>query len=161
MPTIVFNGKSYNSPDEMPDNERKAYEQMMGMFMDKNGNGIPDLLEGDLVKNVLTAHATMVNINGKTVSSLDELPPDVRQKVDGAFQMLSNMGILTDATADSAQSEPVSYEPQIVSKPITAQSSNVLEEDRGTSIFSIIIISALVCFGLTAATIAVWVFMNR
>lgn len=157
MPTITFNGKTYNSPDEMPANERKAYEQMMGMFVDKNGNGIPDFLEGDLVQNVLSAHSTNVNVNGMTVHNLDDLPPELRQKVDGAFQMLSNMGILTD----QPQTPQISREPQIASKPFAAQPSSVMEEDHGTSIFSIIVISILVCLGLAAATIAVWVFMNR
>lgn len=161
MPTIVFNGKTYNSPDEMPANERQAYEQMMGMFVDQDGNGIPDLLEGDLVKNVLTAHSTMVSVSGKTVSSLDELPPDVRQKVDGAFQMLSSLGILTDPPANQPQTPQISREPQIGSRPFTPQSSAIAEEDRGTSIFSIIVISILLCLGLAAATIAYWVFTNR
>ena len=157
MPTITFNGKTYNSPDEMPANERKAYDQMMGMFVDKNGNGIPDFLEGDLVQNVLSAHSTNVNVSGMTVHNLDDLSPELRQKVDGAFQMLSNMGILTD----QSQTPQISREPQIASKPFAAQTSSAMEEDRGTSIFSIIVISILLCLGLTAATIAVWVFMNR
>jgi hypothetical protein len=157
MPIIVFNGKSYNSPNEMPVNERKAYEQMMGMFVDKDGNGIPDLLEGDLVQNVLSAHSTKVNLSSMTVHSLDDLSPEMRQKVDGAFQMLSNMGILTD----QSQAPQISREPQSASKPFAAQTSNVMEEEHGMSVFSIIVIGILLCLGLAAATIAVWVFMNR
>ena len=52
---IMFNGKTYNSLEEMPANERMAYEQMQKIFVDANGNGIPDFLEGDIAKNVMTA----------------------------------------------------------------------------------------------------------
>ena len=31
---IIFNGKTYNSIDEMPVNERQAYEQMSQIFKD-------------------------------------------------------------------------------------------------------------------------------
>ncbi len=50
MATIIFNGKTYNSLEEMPANERQTYEQIANMLVDKNGNGIPDFLEGDLVQ---------------------------------------------------------------------------------------------------------------
>lgn len=37
MPSkIVFNGKEYNSVDEMPTDVREAYQKMRGLFEDKN-----------------------------------------------------------------------------------------------------------------------------
>jgi len=39
---IIFNNKTYNSLEEMPANEREAYESMFKIFKDENGNGIPD-----------------------------------------------------------------------------------------------------------------------
>ena len=45
---IIFNGKTYNSLEEMPANERQAFEQMQQIFVDANGNGIPDFMEGDI-----------------------------------------------------------------------------------------------------------------
>lgn len=44
--TIVVNGRTYSSLDEMPPEARAAYQQMMGVFADKDGNGVPDILEG-------------------------------------------------------------------------------------------------------------------
>ena len=87
MATIIFNGKSYNSLEEMPEKERKAYDQMMDIFADKNGNGIPDFMEGDMVQKVLAANSTSINISGATYHSLDELPPELRQSVDKAFKV--------------------------------------------------------------------------
>ena len=39
---IVFNGKTYDSLDEMPPKERKAYEAISAVFADKDANGVPD-----------------------------------------------------------------------------------------------------------------------
>ncbi|RIK48355.1 MAG: hypothetical protein DCC59_15295, partial [Chloroflexi bacterium] len=83
MPSVIFNGKTYNSIEDMPADERKAYEQVSQILVDKNGNGIPDLLEGDMAQNVLAAHSTgmHVTVNGKVYRTLEDLPPDLRQSV--------------------------------------------------------------------------------
>ena len=93
--TIIFNGKTYNSLDEMPPNERQAYEQMLNIFMDKNGNGIPDFLEGDMAQNVMTAFTSNINVNGKSYSNVNELPDDLRARVQGAFEKMEQFGIVT------------------------------------------------------------------
>ena len=81
MATIIFNGKSYNSLEEMPANEKMAYEQMMNIFVDADGNGIPDFLEGDMVKNVMTAVTSNISVNGQMYEGMNELPTDVREKI--------------------------------------------------------------------------------
>ncbi len=44
---IIFNGKEYASPEEMPPDVRQAYNQAIGiMLADANQNGIPDIFEG-------------------------------------------------------------------------------------------------------------------
>lgn len=162
MQTIIFNGKTYNSFEDMPAHERRAFEQMSHMFVDANGNGIPDLLEGDMVKNVLVAHSSQanINVNGKTYHSYNELPPELRQQVDGAFKMLSTMGFLDGA--EDSQAAPASPEVQVRSKPFIApQSSPVIEEESGRSTFSMVLIGITLCFVVTAATIAIFAFMNR
>ena len=45
---IVVNGREYASPDEMPADVRASYERAMATLADKNGNGIPDILEPHL-----------------------------------------------------------------------------------------------------------------
>ena len=162
MPTINFNGKTYNNIDEMPANERQAFEKLSSLLVDANGNGIPDLLEGDMVQNVMAIHATKtsINVNGKTYHSLEDLPPDLRQSVDGAFQFLSKMGI-ANAIPD-VQTPAIHQEPQAKSKPFLAQESpSAIEEESGRSTFSIVLISIVLCFAVVAATIAIFVFINR
>lgn len=157
MAMINFNGKSYNSPDEMPPNEREAYNQMMSMFVDKNGNGIPDFLEGDMVQNILSAYTTQVDVNGNTYNNLDSLPPEVRQQVQGAFAKLSEAGILPQsASLPGMQGNlPVSREPAVTSRPFVSREYNpTVQEDKGMSPVMWIVIGValmmLCCMGAGA-----------
>ncbi len=44
---IFFNGQEFSSPDDMPTEIRRAYDQVMtGMLADANHNSIPDIFEG-------------------------------------------------------------------------------------------------------------------
>ena len=47
MPKINFKGVQYDSPSEMPPDVRAAYEKAAAMLPDRDGNGVPDLLESD------------------------------------------------------------------------------------------------------------------
>ena len=49
--TITVNGRTYNSPDEMPPEVREQFEKAMSMLADRNNNGIPDVLEGAAAGN--------------------------------------------------------------------------------------------------------------
>lgn len=42
---ITINGKTYHGVDEMPPDVRTQFEQMQSMLVDKNNNGIPDIVE--------------------------------------------------------------------------------------------------------------------
>lgn len=90
--TIVFNGKTYSSVDEMPPDIRQAYEQIMNTFADKNQNGMPDVLEGVLGINSndlsLPSRSTTIIYDGKKYDSADQLPPEARQKYEQAMGKL-------------------------------------------------------------------------
>lgn len=43
---IVINGKEYSSTEEMPPEIRALYEKAMETFADRDGNQVPDILEG-------------------------------------------------------------------------------------------------------------------
>ena len=46
MATIIINGKTYNSLDEVPPDERKMYESLLGsVFADADHDGVPDVLQ--------------------------------------------------------------------------------------------------------------------
>jgi hypothetical protein len=156
---IIFNGKTYNSPDEMPANERQAYEQMFQIFTDKNGNGIPDFLEGDIAKNVMTAVTSNINFNSKVYNNLNELPPDARQKVQEAFAKLNQLGIVTanpsmPVSGQSARAFEPAFQP---SKPLIPQEP-VVQKNGGNR--WMLIIGFLAAMLICAVAVAIVLFMR-
>ena len=140
---IIFNGKSYNSLQEMPSNERTAYEQMQKIFVDADGNGIPDFLEGDIAKNVMTAFTNVVNYDGKVYNSLDELPADARQKVQDAFAKLNQLGI-GSGTPSAQKKQPFDFAFQ-PSKPLLQQEPTDNSATRALLIIVAIAVALVVC----------------
>lgn len=161
MPVIIFNGKTYTRIEDMPADERQAFEQMSKMFVDANGNGIPDFLEGDIVQNILAAHSTKTQISadGKTYHTLENLPPELRQSVDSAFQMLSNMGILKDMP--DMQPKPFSREPQFESRPFVPKGSTAIKEEDGRSTFVLVLGGIVLCFAIVVVTFGILYLTNR
>lgn len=149
MTSITFNGRTYNSLNEMPANERQAYEQMMNIFVDKDGNGIPDFLEGDMVQNVLKAYTTNISADGNTIQSINDLPPETRESVKNAFKILSQLGVLPKDAPTSVFSQPapqISREPKFVSR----EYNPMIQEDKRSSPRTWImlgVLSLLCCIG--------------
>jgi len=163
---LTFNGKTYNSIEEMPANERQAFEKVSALLADKNGNGIPDFLEGDIAQKVLTAYSGNITINGQEYHSLEELPNDTKDRIRSAFGMLAKMGLVspesTSATVTQVQSVHVEPKQTAVSKPFApAQTPSVMEEDRGSNIFVLVIGVVVLCFVLAVAAFAVFYFTGR
>jgi hypothetical protein len=87
MEILSFNGKTYNSLEEMPADQRAAYEQVMAFMKDENNNGIPDLFEGDVIQKMIGLAAnTRIVVNGQEVQGLEAMSPEARAKFDNAMQ---------------------------------------------------------------------------
>jgi hypothetical protein len=96
MRNIVVNGKSYSNIDDMPPEIRKIYQETMGIFADKDGNGIPDLVEGksETNINIIPVHAgeaTIINADGRIYTNISELPPEAQEKYKLAMGKLSQV----------------------------------------------------------------------
>jgi hypothetical protein len=83
---ITMNGKKYASIDEMPPDVRRQYEQsMQSMMVDKDHNGIPDILEhpptpgNAMSSNVQTTKRIMVN--GRSYDRIEDVPPQFREAI--------------------------------------------------------------------------------
>lgn len=173
MPTIVFHGKTYNSVDEMPENVREAYKHLMNIFVDKNGNGIPDFLEGDAAQNVITAFSGNFNVNGTTYNNVDELPEEMRTRVQSAFNMMAQMGLVNRGTVMPAmqmggmqtiqqpQTESTSFDSIPSTPPPPVSSSSAIQEERGTGIFLWVVLGIVLCFLVVVAAFGVFYFMSR
>ena len=70
---IVFNGKEYGSPEELPENVREAYEKAMA------GKSAVQLSAGANVKVVF---------NGKQYKSVDAMPPEERKLYEDAMALV-------------------------------------------------------------------------
>ncbi|HTL31362.1 MAG TPA: hypothetical protein VL282_19165 [Tepidisphaeraceae bacterium] len=80
---MTVNGKTYSSINEMPPDVRAQYEKAMrSMMADKDGDGIPDLLE-----NRTPGSSTSVNVmvNGTTYHRLEDVPPEFRKSIMNAM----------------------------------------------------------------------------
>ena len=105
---IVIDGKTYKSVDEMPPDIRAKYEEAM-RSLDKDQNGMPDLLEGanlfedknkDGVPDALEGLAKLkgsrpqvissskILVNGQMYDGLDQLPPEIRAQYEQAMSAL-------------------------------------------------------------------------
>ncbi len=163
MATIIFNGKSYNSLEEMSPNEKQAYEQMMEIFVDANGNGVPDFLEGDIVQNVLRQYSTKVATEGKTVHGLDDLPPEMQESVQVALKKLKQLGVLQGdmPVANQVQNMQAGRDPLIQSRPfVSREFAPAIEEDKGSSALPWLLAGAALLFCLALAAFAVFYFMR-
>lgn len=152
MPIIIFNGKTYNSIEDMPAAERQAYDQMSGIFLDKDGNGIPDFMEGNITMSVMNASASGFVVNGKTYTSLDEMPEDMRNKMHSAFDALSSAGLVSKSAFVQMSEAKNIPDPQ---------PSAVIEEEHGTNTFTLILGGMVICSTLAAIAMAVYYFAGR
>src|SRR5574340_1396820 len=87
---IIFNGKTYESIDDMPVKERKAYLAITRAFEDSNGNGVPDMFEGQAAG--LRSAPAKIFFNGRMVNSLDELSPQEQAEYQRAMQQMDKDG---------------------------------------------------------------------
>lgn len=127
MSPIIFNGKFYSSVDEMPPEVRQAYEQFIGMFADRNQDGIPDIVEGAVDKAEINVHSVSIGsdgpqivIDGKAYASVEEMPAEARQEYEQTMAQFAEIlkdanqnqvpdileGILPDRSAPSALQAP-------------------------------------------------------
>jgi hypothetical protein len=78
---IVYNGREYQSLDQMPPEEREEYDALMKLMGgDANANGAPDALERANSESLVVDES--IEYNGKVYKSLSELPPEVRELLD-------------------------------------------------------------------------------
>jgi hypothetical protein len=85
---ITINGREYASVDEMPPDVLAIYQQSMSMLADRDGNGVPDILEGGNVKitggenfKLISAVSRKITVNGKSYERFEDLPAELQQKL--------------------------------------------------------------------------------
>ncbi len=79
---IEVNGKTYASVDDMPPDVRQTYEKMMKLLADQDHDGVPDLVQKAGQSQVSVEVSRTFTVDGQTYHSLEEMPPEVRQKYE-------------------------------------------------------------------------------
>jgi hypothetical protein len=108
---IVFNGREYGDPAEMPETVRREYDQALAVFDDANRNGIPDVLE-NAGKNIVTIQQSSFSINGKSFDNPADLPPWARALYDQAIGAIRPTSPSAGAPTVSAHSGPARLQTQ-------------------------------------------------
>src|SRR6478752_2514283 len=86
---ITVNGKTYSNVDEMPPDIRRQYEQeMRSILADRDGNGVPDILE-HAASTGSTASLSVqkvqhITVNGKSYERLEDVPAEFRDVIANA-----------------------------------------------------------------------------
>ena len=107
--TIVIDGTTYHSVEEMPPDIRQKYERAMkslgdandngipdaferfNIFADTNRNGAPDILE-DIVAGQAAVNSMKIIVDGKQFRGIENLPPEVRARYEEAMRQLDADG---------------------------------------------------------------------
>ena len=102
--TIYFNGRKYHNISEMPSSDRRLVEKLIYFSMDENKDGVPDIIQSgglsgiketlNIIKDIgqlssdqefdssqfslIRVSDTGIYINGKTYSSVAEMPDPIR-----------------------------------------------------------------------------------
>ena len=97
MSPIKFNGKTYNSFEEMPLEEQQLYDKTVGLMGDKNGNQVPDYMEDEHFQSMILGGANGVTFRGVTYTSFDQMPEDIRPKMKYAFDQATQIGLMNAA----------------------------------------------------------------
>ncbi len=58
---FVIDGVEYNSLEDMPPEVRKKYESLASLLGDKDGNGVPDIMEGQGSAGILSTAKVLID----------------------------------------------------------------------------------------------------
>jgi hypothetical protein len=157
---ISFNGQEYDSPEAMPPEVRQMYQMMTSMLADNNQDGMPDIFAGGTgnVKSTVF-QTTQFIVDGKSYSSLDELPADARQKYEqtlGGFDADRN-GIpdLLENSLFGAVAQPATAPP--AAQPYQEPKVTVIGDPQPVHRAMIMLVGGAVLL----VVIVAWYLLNR
>ena len=143
---IVFNGKEYDSVDQMPPDVRKEYEVALETLRKSGGEEILSVLQRDMGVSGTHIKATFreIVVNGKKYDSVDAMPPDVRRTYEQAMARV--------APAGAAVRPPVAPAP--AARAIRPPPSDEDAEQRGGGLWRI-------PFWIAVGALGAWWLLRR
>ena len=95
MSPIEFHGKAYERFEDMSPEDQALYDKTYGFMGDKDGNGQSDFMDDEYCQSLLKGNLDGVVLRGVTYKSFEEMPEDIRAKMQHAFNSLFPMGMLS------------------------------------------------------------------
>ena len=89
---IIVNGQTWAGSDKPSPDVQKQLDKIVETLADKNGNGVPDILEQDGKPAVQFCSSSRIVINGRSYTSLEEMPPADRQLFEQMQAGLAKQG---------------------------------------------------------------------
>lgn len=160
MPQIQFNGKTYNNLAEMPATEREMYDQLISVMQDSDGNGIPDLLEGDVVGNIIEV-VRKSGADSKGISALEQMSPEMRARISKGVAKLQEFGLLSEIPdlPNGMQAPPSWVDTEIRPSNPIIQTQSAIQEDTSSSRV-IILVAILASVGICVAGVVAYLLFR-
>ena len=165
MPSIHFNGKTYNDLAEMPATEREAYDQLMAIFKDEDQDGTPDIFQGDVVGNIIEV-VKKTSGDPEGAAALERMSPLMRARLSKGLTKLHALGLLTghpdlpkEWPFPSPKERPTWEDAEIrASKPII-QPPSAIQDDTGPR--WLLVAAILVALAVCVVGVAAFIFLRR
>ena len=126
---IIYQGKEYATPEELPPEARQAYEQALA------GQGTSPQVK-------VTTNGSKITLNGQTYNSLDEMPAEARQIYEGVMaEVDKNQDGIPDVLQTSGQASFPVTESLAPSAPLIPQANVISPADTNKRL---VVVSAVV-----------------
>ncbi len=166
---IEVNGKTYASVDDMPPDVRQTYEKMMKLLADQDRDGVPDLVQKAGQSQVSVEVSRTFTVDGQTYHSLEEMPPEVRQKYEEIMtRFAQKLGPAAAALQDADAMEAAATQPtapaanapvrQVEGSVTVIQKAppTVMQEERTSPAFVLALAAGLLLVLLVVAAALLW-----
>ena len=74
--------------------DQKIYDKIYGVMGDRDGNGQSDFMDDEYCQSLMNGGLNGVVLRGVTYKGFEEMPEDIRAKMQQAFNSLFPMGLL-------------------------------------------------------------------
>ena len=118
---ITINGRGYDGPEQMPADVRRLYEETWRRI-DKDGNGIPDVVEASGSPAPGVHIQNQIVINGRSFGSVEEIPPDLRKIFELAKRVPGGTTTISANLRFSSGGEESQAGPRVAIEPSAIES---------------------------------------
>lgn len=145
---IIFNGQEYASPDDMPEDVRKAYQAVLDSLADQDGDGLPDAFTKD-GRNVVAVHQSSITFKGPFGSTTGGLPGPLGRLVEAATGRLG---------AQSGDRDAGERDVRATARGDIGRTMEALDSATSAAGSVLLIIAGLVAGAVTVG--AIWLILN-